>query len=184
MKAGSHAAFYGWKAQHLLAATVGADRNPSPLFVCDCAKRPNRPDQACERKKRTPDVQHVCEYMVGTGRKEAMAIPTDEGGVARLYLTDKDAEVNVQIDQKCGLFGVGHPVVKYADTIRILAGYVVCQPYAPDYCWLAGMEFSTNHILQQGIAAANTCGKATASPERGDLIIFVRPLTWWEKLKQ
>jgi hypothetical protein len=39
-------------------------------------------------------------------------------------------------------------------------------------------------VLQQGIATPNTCGKATASPEPGDLIIFVRPLTWWEKLKQ
>jgi hypothetical protein len=55
---------------------------------------------------------------VGTKRKEAMVIPTDKDGIARLRLTDND------------------------------------------------------------------CGKATASPKPGELIIFVRPLTWWEKLKQ
>jgi hypothetical protein len=122
---------------------------------------------------------------VGTEGKEAMAIPTDEQGVARLYLTDKDAEVNTQSRTKsCGDFGVVHPVVKYADAIRIVTGYVVCQPHAPDYSWLATMEFSTKQIVQQGVVTANACGKATASPELGQLTIFVRPLSWWEKLKQ
>jgi hypothetical protein len=101
---------------------------------------------------------------VGTGRKEAMAIPTDENGVAWLYLTDKDAEVNTQSKPKsCGDFGVVHPVVKYADTIRVVAGYAVCQPHAPDYSWLATMEFSMKQIVQQGVVTANTCGKVTAS---------------------
>jgi hypothetical protein len=45
-------------------------------------------------------------------------------------------------------------------------------------------NFSTEEILQHGVATANTCGKATASPKPGEVILFVRPLTWWEKLKQ
>jgi hypothetical protein len=114
-----------------------------------------------------------------------MLIPTDEDGVAWLALTDKDAEVNTQNQPKsCGGFGVPHPVVKYANTIRIVAGYVVCEPHAPGYSWLAMMEFSARQIVQQGIVTANTCGKFTASPEPGELIIFVRPLSWWEKMKQ
>jgi hypothetical protein len=122
---------------------------------------------------------------VGTERKEAMAIPLDKNGVARLYLTDKDSEVNVQNRaQNCGDFGVIHPAVKNSDTLRIVAGYVVCEPHAADYSWLATMEFSTKQIIQQGIVIGNTCGKATASPSPGELLIFVRPLTWWEQLKQ
>jgi hypothetical protein len=39
-------------------------------------------------------------------------------------------------------------------------------------------------VVQQGIVTANTCGKATASPKPGEVTIFVRPLTWWEQLKQ
>jgi hypothetical protein len=114
-----------------------------------------------------------------------MAIPTDKDGVAQLYLTDKDADVSTQSQpNSCGSFGVVHPVVKYADTIRIVAGYVVCQPHAPNSSWLATMEFSTRQVVQQGVVTANTCGKATASPTPGEVIIFVRPLSWWEKLKQ
>jgi hypothetical protein len=122
---------------------------------------------------------------VGADRKEAMAIPTDKDGVAWLYLTDKDTDVNTQDHPKsCGDFGVAHPVVKYAVTIRVVAGYVVCQPHAPDYSWLTTMEFSTKQIVQGGIVTANSCGKSAASPNPGELVIFVRPLTWWEKLKQ
>ena len=122
---------------------------------------------------------------VGTERKDAMAIPTDKDGIAWLNLTDKDAEMNTQSQpNSCGHFGVVHPVVKYADTIRIVAGYAVCQRHAPDYSWLATMEFSTKQIVQQGIATANICGKFTASPNPGEVVIFVRPLTWWEKLKE
>ena len=122
---------------------------------------------------------------VGTERIEAMAIPTDNDGFAWLYLTDKETEVNTQNHPKsCGDFGVAHPVVKYADTIRIVAGYVVCQPRAPDYSWLAMMEFPTRQIIQRGIVTANSCGKSTASPNPGELVIFVRPLTWWETFKQ
>lgn len=114
-----------------------------------------------------------------------MAIPTDEDGIAWLYLTDKDSEVNAQNQPKsCGDFGVAHPVVKYADTIRIVAGYAVCQPHTPGYSWLATMEFSTKQIVQQGVVTANVCSKATAPPKPGELTIFVRPLSWWEKLKQ
>lgn len=121
----------------------------------------------------------------GTERKEAMVIPLDKDGIAWLYLTDKDSEVNTQNRApNCGDFGVIHPVVKKSDTLRIVAGYVVCQSHAADYSWLATMEFSTKQIIQQGIVTGNTCGKATASPNPGEWVIFVRPLTWWEQLKQ
>lgn len=122
---------------------------------------------------------------VGGKRKEAMAIPTDKDGVGLLYFTDENAEINTQNQWKsCGGFGVINPVVKYADTIRINAGYVLCRPHRPDYSWLAMTEFSTSQVVQKGIVTPNACGRATASAEPGEVILFVRPLTWWEKLKQ
>jgi len=114
-----------------------------------------------------------------------LAIPTDKDGVALLHLTDIDAEVNTQSRwQGCGDFGVIKPVVKYSDTIGINAGYVLCQPHTPDYSWLVTMTVSTKKVIQSGFVTPNTCGKATALPKPGELILFVRPLTWWEKLKQ
>ena len=122
---------------------------------------------------------------VGTEHKAAVAIPTDNNGVAALRLTDQDGEIDVHNRLKgCGDFGVVHPVVKYDDVLQINVGYVLCQPGAADYSWLAKTNVSTKEVLQRGIVTANTCGRATASPEPGQVILFVRPLSWWEKLKQ
>lgn len=122
---------------------------------------------------------------VGNERKSALAIPTDNDGVASLRLTDKDAEIDTANQWKaCGNFGVIKPVVKYASSIRINAGYVLCQVRQPDHTWLAIQSFPTNEVFQSGVVTANVCGKAKASPEPGEVVLFVRPLSWWEKLKE
>jgi hypothetical protein len=121
---------------------------------------------------------------VGGERKSPMAVPTDESGVARLRLTDKDAEIDVHdSSEQCGEFGVTNPVVRYDDALRVNVRYVSCLPHAPDYSWLAVSRFSADQVIRQGIVTPNSCGKAKASPEPGKLIIFVRPVNWWEKFK-
>jgi hypothetical protein len=132
-----------------------------------------------------PIVGTCVDVWVGHERKAAMAIPTDNNGVASLRLTDKDAEIDIHNRWNgCGDFGVINPVVKYDNSLRIHAGYALCQPHTPDYSWLALTDFSTDRVIQQGIVTPNSCGSATASLKPGEVIIFVRPLSWWEKLKQ
>jgi hypothetical protein len=122
---------------------------------------------------------------VGSEQKDAMAIPTDENGVARLRLTDDDSEIDIHNGWKgCGDFGMTDPVVKYNDSLRINVSYVSCQARKSYYSWLAIMPFSTNEVVRHGVVTANTCGKTTASPKPGEVIIFVRPLNWWERLKE
>lgn len=131
-----------------------------------------------------PLVGAYVNVWVGKERKAALAIPTDNDGVARLRLTEKDREIDTNNSEKrCGNFGVINPVVKYDDSLRINAGYVWCQPHTPSYSWLLIADFPTKQVVQQGIVTPNICGIATASPEPGEVVIFVRPLTWWEKLK-
>ena len=122
---------------------------------------------------------------VGSQRKEAIAIPTDKNGVARLRLTNNDDEVDIHNRcNGCGVFGVVNPVVKYDDSLRINVGYVLCQVHGSDYSWLAIKAISTKQLLQKGIVMPNTCGKVSASPNPGELTIFVRPLDFWEILKE
>jgi hypothetical protein len=122
---------------------------------------------------------------VGTERKQAMAIPTDKDGVASLRLTEKDAEINTQDPWKaCGNNGVLNPTLKYASSIQINAGHVLCQVRHQNYTWLAIQRFSTKDVVQSGVVTANTCGNAKASPIPGEITLFVRPLTLWEKLKE
>lgn len=121
---------------------------------------------------------------VGGDRKEAIAIPTDEKGVARLQLTLNPSEVNVPNSKNNGSIVVDHPIVKYDESIQINAPYALCGPGGSNYSWLGLRDFTTKEILDHGYASPNTCGKATISPQPGQIVLFVRPLSWWEKLKQ
>ena len=119
------------------------------------------------------------------GSRPLLQTQTDGNGVTTLSLTDQDSRASTRNQRlACGLLGVISPVVKYGDTIGIRAGYVLCQSQTPDYSWLAMNDFPTKNVLERGMVTANTCGKATASRKPGEVVIFVRPLTWWEKLKQ
>jgi hypothetical protein len=135
-------------------------------------------------------IASTCIYLWVGDRSKPSSGPllqteTDKNGSAILRLTHEHAELNNQSQRlACGLQGIVNPVVEYGDTISVRPGYALCQPHRPDYSWLARTDFSTEEVLQRGIVTANTCGKATASPKPGSVILFVRPLSWWEKLKQ
>ncbi len=120
---------------------------------------------------------------VGKERKWAIVIPTDKDGVASLVVTEKEGEVNVPRVGGDGSHVVIDPVVKYDDDLEINAPYVLCQPGTPDYSWLAIRHILTKQVVGQGIVMPNACGKATASQTPGEVVIFVRPLSWWEKFK-
>jgi hypothetical protein len=122
---------------------------------------------------------------VGHDRKEATAIPVDSNGIATLRLTSENSGVDRSHQwSRCGLFGVIHPVLKYHDDIGLILGYVLCQADSGDYSWLEKHEYATRDLVQTGIVTPNTCGKATAERKPGELIIFARPLTWWERWKE
>lgn len=121
---------------------------------------------------------------VGGERKEAIAIPVDGKGVARLKLTLNPSEVNIPTGKNNGSVVVDHPVLKYDESFRINAPYVLCEPGEGGYSWLELKDFSTKQVLDHGYASVNTCGKVIVPPQPGQVVLFVRPLTFWEKLKQ
>jgi hypothetical protein len=57
--------------------------------------------------------------------------------------------------------------------------YVDCRPYTKE----ARASYSVDDIISFGIVAGNRCGKRSFEARRGELILFVRPLHWWEGLK-
>jgi len=121
---------------------------------------------------------------VGKERKEAIAIPVDDNGVARLQLTLNPNEENMPISTGHGTMVEKHPVVKYAESFKINVPYVLCGSGEGNHSPLDLKNFSTKEVLDHGYASANACGKVTVSPQPGQVVLFVRPLTFWEKLKQ
>ena len=121
---------------------------------------------------------------VGTQRKEAIAVPTDGKGIARIQLTLNPGEVSIPDSKNSGSIVLKHPVVMYDESFRINAPYALCTSGGSNYSWLRSEKFSTKEVLSRGYVSPNTCGKSTESPRPGQVILFVRPLTWREKLKQ
>ena len=121
----------------------------------------------------------------GDQRKEAMVLLTDSEGVARLTLTNKESDVDVRHDPtQSGEHVVLNPTVLYPESLRINVGFVLCQPRGADWSWLWIKAFDTRKVLDQGVVGENTCGDTTASPKPGTITLFVRPLHWWESLKE
>jgi hypothetical protein len=127
-----------------------------------------------------PITNECVNVWIGEKSVESFVIPTNKDGIVFLQLTNDDRQVRSQKGPACGGLGVIQPVVRYSETIRITADYYMpCQAHPPDTPWLS---FSIAEILRSGVTASNACGKIEGSPERGELVFFVRPLTWWEKM--
>jgi hypothetical protein len=119
---------------------------------------------------------------VGRDSKVELGIPTDKDGVARLRLTHHESEIDLHHQAVgCGEDGVIDPVVKYEPVVGINTGYALCDTRKRDFLELAISSFSTKRLIQSGIVTPNTCRKARASAVPGQIVIFVRPMMWWEK---
>ncbi|MDE1156277.1 MAG: hypothetical protein PW735_11195 [Acidobacteriaceae bacterium] len=120
---------------------------------------------------------------VGTERTNAILVPTDKKGIARIQLTLDPTAENIPKPGKYASIFVEHPILKYDGRLSINVPYAVCASGGSNYSWLGIMNFSTSEILEHGKSSPNTCGKATVQPKPGQLILFVRHLSWWEEFK-
>jgi hypothetical protein len=127
---------------------------------------------------------------VGTMKDTRMAvyIPTNKDGVAKLRVTRKNNEVEISYDPKLGCGGNGaiNPILKYDDTLAInTSGHdpSCVFPKGVPKARFKEVSFSTNEVIQHGAVSTNTCGKVTASPQAGEVILFVRPRNFQEKMR-
>jgi hypothetical protein len=122
---------------------------------------------------------------VGTERKDAIVIPTEKDGTARIELTIDAAKINIPGPSRdYQSLVIANPVAQYNESLRINVPYALCITDGSNYSWLATQRFSTKQILQQGYVSPNTCGKISIQPKPGQIIIFARPLTWLEQWKE
>jgi hypothetical protein len=119
---------------------------------------------------------------VGSTPYKGMAAPTHPDGMAVVRLTRDPNKVSRPTEGVCNGLGAVDPLLEYGKTIRITSNYYMpCQPHPPDSPWLS---FSVEKVLRSGDVSANYCGKIEASPKPGQIIVFVRPLHWWEAFRR
>jgi hypothetical protein len=130
---------------------------------------------------------------LGSWHGADLLVPTDKGGIAVLHLRGNE----VTADAACQGWSKQARAAG-VDAIAVMGdSYVACQEYGkissgeqtkPDA--LPGVikevvpSYPIKKILESGVAAGNTCGKFRAEAKPGELVLFVRPRGFLERLKQ
>ena len=156
-----------WPVLLAVFATVSATGNAQSLRI-----------RLLDGRSGKPISNGGANVWVGENRKAGMPIPGDRNGIATLLLTDNAEQVNVDAGANAP------PTFLYAPEIRIQVGYVRCHAAQTKFSWLQITPYPSQEWTRTGIVTANTCGKAVAKPEPGELTLFVRPLNFRERMSQ
>ena len=108
------------------------------------------------------------------------------------YHTDPDgsthADLNGRMTVKTSVDGDSYVANPEAHGVLVFNGlgvWITCtrQKFYDSDTRTYGSEhlYPVSTIVASGLVANNNCSRRTATAEPGELIIFVRPATWWEK---
>lgn len=128
-------------------------------------------------------VAKSCVYVQVWGNPRefsAEEVATDDKGVVDIRLGN-DASVRPgRKTSACFGQATVDTVLRYGDSVDILPNRdtaVACRP--PNKWGVRDYSYPVKLIVRQGTVGTNTCGKAAATPTPGEVILFVKPVHWW-----
>jgi hypothetical protein len=141
-----------------------------------------------------PITNECVNVWFGPPHGAGLIAPTNKHGVVVLHLARNEVTADSVFASSCDRIAVlgPKPLPKDGDTIAITSDdYVDCQEWAkvipgatPKENLSRAPSYPIKNILETGVVASNTCGKFKAEARPGDLIFFVRPASWWEKMRR
>jgi hypothetical protein len=158
------------------------------LFVLRCGPLAPAQDihiRVVNGRNGKPVTGECLNVWIGTGRESHLVAGTNKDGIAVLHV----GNANISAETPCQ--GWPTRVSAHSDEIRVTGDlYVACQEYgkqipgdtATDPVRLIPSH-SIRKIVESGVAVADTCGKQKAVAKPGELILFARPMSFWEKMK-
>jgi hypothetical protein len=135
-----------------------------------------------------PITKECVNVWIGTGRRTHVVAATDKGGVAVLHFSEKE----IVAQSACQGWPVRASRGSDLEGITVSGDYyVACQEYGkvtpgePPTDPLNIMpSYPIKRILESGVSAGNTCGKFRAEARPGELILYVRPRSFSERMRQ
>lgn len=130
-------------------------------------------------------VAKSCVY-VRVGREpsgfSAEEAATDHGGVVRIRLSSDSVSVSPgRKTAECFHGATVDAVLRYGNSVGIIPNRdkaTDCRP--PTNMWgTRDYSYPMKLVMGRGIVLANTCGKVAATPTPGEVILFVKPVHWW-----
>jgi hypothetical protein len=139
-------------------------------------------------------ITHEClNISLGKWHGAELLAQTNSDGTVVLHVKGGQVTVVVSSPKACNTQAIVGPKPFTDDkrSISVVGGiYVVCQEYGNH---VSGQPppvnvdliptYAVTKILESGVAAANTCGRFRAEAKPGELVLFVRPMSFWERMK-
>jgi len=136
-----------------------------------------------------PVTNECINVSLGPWHGADLLAPTNRQGTVVLHLRDNELTAETGSPSACNGLAVAGPkrFPGDAQSIAITSDYYAdCQPYTrvgPQQN-TPPPSYSIQAILESGTATSNACGKFRTEARRGELVLFVRSLHWWEGLKR
>lgn len=129
-----------------------------------------------------PVTYEAAQMWVGTRTRLLVAPANNKRGTAKFIYTGHSIRAIWPPNTKRPRYDPRELMVP-PDLERIAAAPTV----AAGICWDLGSPpldpwYRISEVLQHGAVSENHCGKATAKPKPGELILFIRPLSIWRRL--
>lgn len=121
---------------------------------------------------------------IGTWHGADLLAPTDKDGLIVLHVGGSAVSAEVPSATRCvGGFPTTATLPLGEDRITPASGGNDCHPFHKHEV-NTPPSYSIQEILQHGVVAENTCGKVKAQAKPGELIVFARPRSFLERLRE
>ena len=136
-----------------------------------------------------PAANECLNVWTGTERGEQLIAKTNDDGTAVL----RSAHGNVVAETACReQWPLEAPLNARPGALMLVPEWhVACQEYTrvvPEQATVNPLtrlpSYPVKRILELGVSASNTCGRFREQAKPGELILFVRPRTFLEKMRQ
>ena len=143
-----------------------------------------------------PITKECLNVWLGPLHGAGLIAPTNKDGVVVLHFESNQVTADSAVPHACNGMAVLGPkaVPNGIDEITIAPDeYVACQEYGkivpgepatPNLLREIMPSYSIKKILESGVSAANRCGEFRAEAKPGELVFFVRPRSFSERMRQ
>lgn len=109
-------------------------------------------------------------------------------GAALPLAFDSEGRANVLLitgkqDESLAPASSGIPTLPYTDTLHIQLGFQPCWEKTAKTPQFERFSFSTKNILDGGLAEPNNCGSQKVAVHPGELVLYVKPLSFWQRMR-
>lgn len=135
-------------------------------------------------------LSQASQELVRPPLRKTVTIRMLDGRNGKPIMTD---EVEVWIDEDQRHVLTAHAAPNGIATVEIPAGIPAIYVTAQQDSWFLYRcdadknrptpWYSMEQIMDNGIVAADRCSRRTVAAKRGEITVFLRPLTFWDKMK-